>query len=157
MGAIQEGPHRKGIEGINIGLVVEPRVRRGLFKKGVEFYPHGFRGGINPAVRGQCSVLVKRRLKAGQANAVRPFGMAGYAKPPLPVPFIPGYQPSRRSRRPAVFIVQPGEHPFLPRLVYTGADKGQVFIAQIFRGKPCTHMYMEAAEAHLLELPDLPR
>src|SRR5207249_5701767 len=66
-------------------------------------------------------------------------------------------QPARKSAWPTVFIIQPRKHRLGRSFFGTDPHRREKLLAQIFRREPRAGMNVEPAEAHLLELLDLPQ
>ena len=62
---------------------------------------------------------------------------------------------ARGARRPAVFIIKPGQHLILFRLIHTVADIAHELLIQIGAVHAGAHMHVKAAHAHFVEHIDL--
>lgn len=57
---------------------------------------------------------------------------------------------------PTILVIEPGQHVLVLRLLHAGADQVHEFWRKVRRGQAGADVHMEAAEAHGLQLFNLP-
>src|SRR3954469_1596559 len=59
------------------------------------------------------------------------------------------------TARPAIFVVEPREHPCRGGFARARLDRGDEFFAEVFGGETGARVHVESAEAHRFKLVDL--
>ena len=99
--------------------------------------------------------IVKRPGK--RAVVVRGERMRRHQQPPRAVGLVFRDQTACRTGRPAILVIQPGEHLLLLGLVHAGADQRHELVAQVRGAHPRPDVHMKPAQPHFFEKFDLPQ
>ena len=176
VGHLDKAGDRRRIQGVQVGLVIEPRVLERRFEIGVaEQLVRGARFVLfQTAVGAKLALFVQfdgvageqfsvagscrrgGRIRKTLAALVLPIGGFGEKEGALAVTLVLGDDAARRAGGPAVLVVEPGEHPLFFGLVDARRDQVEELVGEIRRLKPRADVHMRAAEAHLFHHVDLP-
>ena len=174
VGDLHEFLHRGGIQRIGVGLVVVPRIGKVGFLIGVPFPSRRFFCCGDSLGPGQAPVFIQLHIVAGQQRTILraggtgrriqsrlglafAVGLRGQQQVPGAVLGVFGQKAARRAGGPAVLVVQPGQHFFVPAFFHAGLDQRHMLVAQIGRSHAGAHMHMSAAQAHFLQYFQLPK
>jgi hypothetical protein len=176
VGRCDEALGRRAAERVDVALVVVAgalglRLQVGVPDGGARRRPLALR---EAAVGGEAP-LAQRHVVAGEQEAilgagrgVRPdhgplcgagrhlaVGPGGEEQVLRAVAQLGGHQAAAEARRPAVLVVEPGEHPLAPPIVRAGPHQAQPLRAHVRRRQAGARVDVEAAHAHRLEHIDL--
>src|SRR5690606_28458313 len=111
--------------GRSMVVVVQTLIRHGALRVAVNGVASEQRAVLGAP--GECAAPIRR----GPDGAV--VGRAGEEQILEPVLWIFGDETAAEAGRPAIFVVEPGEHLAALRLVGAGADEREKFVAEIWR------------------------
>ena len=160
MGYLNKTGDGAAVQRVHIGFIVVPGAFLLQFQIGIPFGTLGllvFGDGavtFQTAILLQLDVIAAQQMVLGGASLRRliVIGARGHGEKQMagPFGFILGHDTTGCSGRPAVLIVEPGQHLFVLGFLHTGFDETEKIVAEIGGYQTGAAVHMKSAEPHLL-------